>query len=273
MNTSRDSARAHRASKSTGIALQLYTLRKQASEDFVGMLKGVAEAGYNAVEFAGYGGLETPKLRTIIDDLGLRAISSHVPFQRLETEPGAVLEELRVLGCEYAIVPGIPKERRGIESAPYLIEHFNRWGAASKAAGLRFGYHNHGWELEPLDGSTMLDLLTSGTDAAVVDFQIDVYWAQVGGADPIALIRQLAGRVPTLHAKELARGADQQDTTVGDGVTNWPELLAAAKAAGTEWLIVEQEDDPANAYRDIRRSLANLRRLTADPGMATQSAP
>ncbi len=256
-----------------GLRCSCIRSREQASEDFVDMLKGVAEAGYGAVEFAGYGGLEIPELRTIIDDLGLRAISSHVPFQRMETEPGAVLKELSILGCEYAIIPGIPKERRGIESVPYLIGKFNQWGAASRAAGLRFGYHNHGWELEPLDGSTMLNLLTSGTDAAVVDFQIDIYWALVGGADPIALIRRLAGRVPTLHAKELAKGADQKDTTIGDGVTNWAELLAAAKAAGTEWLIVEQEDDPANAYRDIRRSLANLRRLTAEPEIAALSEP
>jgi sugar phosphate isomerase/epimerase len=255
---------------STGIALQLYTLREQAGEDFVGMLKSVTEAGYGAVEFAGYGGLGASKLLTIIDDLGLRAISSHVPFQRMEAEPGAVLEELSVLGCEYAIVPGIPKEMRGIESASNLIEHFNQWGAVCKAAGLRFGYHNHGWELELVDGSTMLDLLTSGTDAALVDFQIDIYWALVGGADPIALIRQLAGRVPTLHAKELAARVDQKDTTIGDGVTPWHEVMAVAKAAGTRWFIVEQEDDPANAYQDIRRSLANLRRLTAEPGIATE---
>jgi sugar phosphate isomerase/epimerase len=78
------------------------------------------------------------------------------------------------------------------------------------------------------------------------------------------LIRQLAGRVPTLHAKELATGADRKDTTIGDGATPWPELIAAAKAAGTEWFIVEQEDDPAHAYRDIRRSLANLQRLLAE---------
>jgi sugar phosphate isomerase/epimerase len=255
---------------STGIALQLYTLREQASEDFVGMLKCVAEAGYGAVEFAGYGGFEASALRAIIDDLGLRAISSHIPFQRMETEPGAVLEELIVLGCEYAIVPGIPKELRGIESAPCLIENFNQWGAASNAAGLRFGYHNHGWEFEPLDGSTTLDLLAARTDPTLVDLQIDIYWALVGEADPLSLIRQLAGRVPTLHAKELAAGVDQKDTTIGDGVTPWDDLVAVAKAAGTTWFIVEQEDDPANAYRDIRRSLANLRRLTVEPGIATE---
>ena len=247
----------------------MHTLRQQASEDFVGMLKGVAEAGYGAVELAGYGGLETPALRTIIDALGLRAISSHVPFQRMEAELGAVLEELSVLGCEYAIVPGIPKEMRRIESAPYLIENFNQWGAASKAAGLRFGYNNHGWEFEPLDGSTMLDLLAMRTDPTLVDLQIDIYWALVGGADPLSLIRQLTGRVPTLHTKELAAGVDQRDTTIGDGVTPWPELMTAAKAAGTRWFIVEQEDDPANAFRDIRRSLANLKRITAQSEITT----
>jgi sugar phosphate isomerase/epimerase len=254
---------------SIGIALQLYTLREQAGEDFVGMLNGVAEAGYGAIEFAGYGGLVPPALRAIIDDLGLRAISSHVPFQRMERESGTVLEELQILGCDYAVVPGIPRELRGIESMPYLIESFNQWGAASQAAGLRFGYHNHGWEFEAMDGSTMLDVLAAGTDPTLVDLQIDIYWALVGGADPVLLTRKLAGRVPTLHAKELATEGGQKDTTIGDGATPWPDLIAAAQAAGTEWLIVEQEDDPAHAYRDIRRSLANLQRLLAESAITT----
>jgi sugar phosphate isomerase/epimerase len=246
------------------IALQLYTLREQANDDFVGMLTEVADAGYTAVEFAGYGGLSADALRKVIDDLGLRAISSHVGFRRFESEPAQVLEELNTLGCQFAVVPGIPQELRGVESAPYLVESFNAWGAASKAAGLRFGYHNHAWEFTPLDGSTMYDLLADGTDPALVDLQIDIYWALVAGADPVDLIRRNAGRVPTLHAKELANGADGKDTTIGDGVTDWPGVMAAAKAAGSEWFIVEQEDDSANAYRDIRRSLQNLRRITSE---------
>lgn len=246
-----------------GIALQLYTLREQANDDFVGMLTEVADAGYTAVEFAGYGGLSATALRKVIDDLGLRAMSSHVGFRRFESEPAAVIEELKSLGCDYAIVPGIPKESRGLDAVPNLTESFNRWGEACKEVGLRFGYHNHGWELEPLAGSTMLGHLAAGTDPSLVDLQIDIYWALVAGADPVDLIRRNAGRVPTLHAKELANRTDQKDTTIGDGVTDWPEIMAAAKAAGTEWFIVEQEDDSANAYRDIRRSLENLRRITS----------
>jgi sugar phosphate isomerase/epimerase len=248
---------------SDGIALELYTLRQLASEDFVGMLGEVAKAGYTAVEFAGYGGLSAAELRKVIDDLGLRAVSSHVGLRRFESESAAVIDELKVLGCDYAIVPGIPKESRGIESVPSLVESFNRWGEACRAVGLRFGYHNHGWEFEPLDGTTMLDLLAAQTDPTLVDLQIDIYWALSAGADPVDLIRGNAGRVPTLHAKELAAGAEGNDTTIGDGVTDWAAVLAAAKEAGTQWFIVEQEDSPEDIYQDIRRSLTNLRKMTA----------
>ena len=77
-------------------------------------------------------------------------------------------------------------------------------------------------------------------------------------------VSSVAGRVPTLHAKEMAKLGEELDTTVGDGVTDWASILPAATVAGTDWLIVEQEDDIANAYRDIRRSLANLQRMVAE---------
>jgi sugar phosphate isomerase/epimerase len=249
---------------SAGIALELYTLREQASQDFVGMLKEVAAAGYEAVEFAGYGGIPASELRQIIDDLGLRAVSSHVGFKRFEEAPERVIEELQILGGDYAVVPGLPQDLRNPESVPALSESFNRWGEACRAADLRFGYHNHGWELAPMTGSTMLELLATNTDPQLVDLQLDVFWALSAGADPIPIIQSLAGRIPTLHAKEMSRESREKDTTIGDGLTDWTGVMAAAHEAGTEWYIVEQEDDPANAYRDIRRSLANLRRLLED---------
>jgi sugar phosphate isomerase/epimerase len=246
---------------SIGIALQLYTLREQAKEDFAGTLREVAAAGYEAVEFAGYGDMDTAALRALIDELGLEAVSSHVGYQRFQREPDAVIDELQTLGCGYVIVPGLPQEVRNVDSVPALVEQFNTWGEQCRAARLRFGYHNHAWEFAPLGDSTMFDLLAAGTDPNLVDLQIDVFWALVGRRDPVALVESNVGRVPTLHAKELAKPGEELDTTIGDGVTDWPKLLPAATAAGTEWLIVEQEDDIANAYRDIRRSLANLQAM------------
>ncbi|MGH2533241.1 MAG: sugar phosphate isomerase/epimerase family protein [Thermomicrobiales bacterium] len=244
------------------IALQLYTLRQQAERDFVAMLREVAAAGYTAVELAGYGPLTVAELRRTLDQLGLRAISSHVGYRRFADELDVVLEELRLLGCSYAVVPGIPRELRASPEAPArLAARFDAWGAACASAGLRFGYHNHGWEFEPRDGSNMLDLLTAKTKQDRVDVQIDIFWALTAGVDVVSLIQRHPDRVPTLHAKELAAAAAKIDTTIGDGITPWPSVLAAAAAAGTAWFIVEQEDDPDNAYRDIRRSRDSLRQL------------
>ena len=248
------------------IALQLYTLRQQAAEDFVGMLRAVAEAGYRAVEFAGFGGLPTRDLRALIDGLGIRAVSAHVPYRSLVDGTAAAIEDLTVLGCGHAVVPGIPPDLRGDADSPAVSRAFERAGAACRDAGIRFGYHNHGWEFEPRTGLTVFDRLAAATDPALVAFQLDVYWAMVAGADPVAWLRAHPGRVPTLHAKELAVGGEPSDTTVGDGQNDWPALIAAAEGAGTEWLIVEQEDDPDNAVRDIRRSFRNLTELVAGSG-------
>ena len=42
--------------------------------------------GYEAVEFAGYGGIEAKEMKQKLDQLGLEAVSSHVPMHLLETE-------------------------------------------------------------------------------------------------------------------------------------------------------------------------------------------
>ena len=244
------------------VALELYTLREQTKEDFPGALRAVAEAGYKAVEVAGYGKHTPQELRSLLDELGIEAISAHVPYQRFEQEFDKVIEELHTLGCEYAVVPYTSEElRNSPEAVKRLAETFNRWGERCATEGLRFGYHNHAFEFEPLGEETMYDLLAAQTDPAFVDLQIDVYWVMYAGLDPIELIRRHSGRVPTLHAKEMSNKPDRSDTTVGDGITPWPQLIAAANASGTQWLIVEQEDDPANTYRDIKRSFENLRNL------------
>ena len=45
------------------IALQLYSLRDLAQQDFVRTLELTAELGYEGVEFAGYGGLSRSEMK------------------------------------------------------------------------------------------------------------------------------------------------------------------------------------------------------------------
>ncbi|HEY7417229.1 MAG TPA: sugar phosphate isomerase/epimerase, partial [Ktedonobacteraceae bacterium] len=58
------------------IGLQLYTVRDETAKDFKLTLRRVSEMGYPAVEFAGYGDIDSKDMATLLADVDLRATSS-----------------------------------------------------------------------------------------------------------------------------------------------------------------------------------------------------
>ncbi len=240
------------------IALQLYTLRERAAADFLGTLAEVARIGYRAVEVAGLHGRAAGEVRAALDQLGLRAVAAHVPLEGFEARPDESVHELRVLGCSHAVLPSLPEERRAIGDA---VATLNELGRRCAESDLRFAYHNHAFELEargPGD-ETLLDRLVAGTDPGLVAFELDVYWAVVGGADPVELIERHSGRIELLHVKDVDPGGG--DAPVGEGTVKWPQLLAASRAARIGWYVVEQ-DEPANPLADVETSLRNAQRMS-----------
>jgi sugar phosphate isomerase/epimerase len=241
------------------IALQLYTVRDLTSRDFIGALRQVAHAGYRAIELAGTNGVTPSDLRAALDDMGIRAVSAHVRLDDLR-QPEDLLVQLQTLGCSYAALAWLPPEERGsVEGARSLAERLNQWGKTFRDEGVRFGYHNHDFEFAPLGSTTMFEILTAETNPDLVFFELDLYWSEYAGLDPAELIRRYAGRLPLLHMKDM-RAGDRSFAPVGTGTLNWTTIIEAAKTAGTEWFIVEQDrsDRPLD---DVRTSLQNLRTL------------
>jgi sugar phosphate isomerase/epimerase len=243
------------------IGLELYTVRSLATTDMIGTLRKVAEVGYPTVEFAGYGGVPASELRAVLDDLGLKAVASHVPLDHFANRFDEVVVELQTLGIKDAIVPWVAPERRAefFADNAALARTFNDWGARCRNAGLRFGYHNHDFEFAPAPNGkgTLLDALLDATDPSLVHLELDAYWAAYAEVDPISILQRYTGRVPILHVKDMAAGSDRAIAAVGEGVLPWGEILAAAEDAGTEWFIVEQ-DNPKDPLVDIATSLRNL---------------
>ena len=242
------------------IALQLYTVRQHTARDMLGTLRQVAAMGYRAVEFAGYGGVPLPELRAALDEYGVAAFGAHTPFAAFDADPERVIAELHTLGCQFAVIPSLPPEyRESAERVRGLVDTFNRWGERCRAAGLQFGYHNHAFEFAPLGDTTLFDLLTA-TDPALVALELDAFWAQRAGVDPVALLERHGGRIALLHVKDLAAGPEGADAPVGEGTMAWDRILPAADAAGVRWYVVEQ-DHPRDPLNDVRRSYENLARL------------
>lgn len=245
------------------IALQLYTLRAEAARDLLGTLAAAARIGYRAVELAGYHGVPVSQVRAVLDDLGIRAVAAHVPWEDFEDRPREALDELLTLGCAYAVVPSLPRALQRPDAVPDVAERIRTWSALCAARDVRLGYHNHAFELELTGpgGETLLDLLVAGTEPADLLLELDVYWARVAGADPIALIERHAGRVALIHLKDMRR--DGRDAPVGEGILPWPEIAGAARRARVDWYVVEQ-DEPDDPLADVATSLRNARALLGD---------
>ena len=77
-------------------------------------------------------------------------------------------------------------------------------GGATASA---LGYHNHAFEFAAARRHDDLGR-PPGELPPEVDLELDVYWAAVGGRDPVAEIGAIADRVRLLHMKDRAAGPD-----------------------------------------------------------------
>ena len=242
------------------IALQLYTLRRLAAADLPGTLRSVAAAGYRSVEIAGLPDVEPDELRRMLEDNGLRAIASHVGIERFREDAGAAAGRLAALGCPRAIVPSMPEEDRAtVDDVRRFASELGRHARRLSEDEIGLGYHNHSFEFEPLDGTTVWDVLVAGLPPGI-DLELDVFWASVGGRDPIEEIAATGDRVRLLHMKDRAPDSVPRDAPAGAGTLPFAGIVDAGRVAGVEWYIVEQ-DEPVDPLLDVATSYRFLESL------------
>jgi sugar phosphate isomerase/epimerase len=240
------------------IALQLYTLREEMAQDFEGILRQVAELGYVGVELAGTGGLSAAQVRELLDKYGLKASSAHVPLEVLETDITQAVEDAKTIGYSVIAVPYLMPNRRG-DRAGYLqlAATLNSIGAELKKHGLQLAYHNHDFEFVQFDGEYALDLIYANTDPENLKAELDVYWIQYAGVDPVAYVSKYVDRAPLIHLKDMTNDDERFFAEVGEGTVNIDGVIAAA--TGAQWLIVEQDRSRRTPLESVKISIDNLR--------------
>ncbi|HEX6060386.1 MAG TPA: sugar phosphate isomerase/epimerase, partial [Gemmatimonadaceae bacterium] len=127
--------------------------------------------------------------------------------------------------------------------------------------GLSFAYHNHEFEFEPTDGVVPYDILLADTDPSLVKMELDLYWATVGGQDPVAMFERHPGRFPLWHVKDArGSGSTREQTAVGEGTIDFRRIFDHGSQAGVQHMFVEA-DEPADPLALVRTSYENVRRL------------
>jgi sugar phosphate isomerase/epimerase len=235
---------------SNPLGLQLYTVRDQLASGRSAVLEAIRGFGYAAVE--PYDVLTDPEaLRADLDEAGLAVCAVHA--KALGADADAFLDGARTVGADTVIVPWADPERfADADAIGALARELNEAAARAAGRGLRFGYHNHAFELALVGGRTGLEALADALDPAVL-LEVDTYWAAVGGQDVPALLGRLGDRVRYLHVKDGPVTKDDPMTAVGGGRMPVAEILAACPSA--EWHVVELDRCATDVLTAVRDSL------------------
>jgi sugar phosphate isomerase/epimerase len=226
--------------------LQLYTLRDDLPKDPKGILKQVADMGYNQIEgYEGpkglWWGMTNKELKSYLDELGLVMISSHCEFKKDFEKKAAEAGEI---GLKYLIAPWLGPQKK-LDDFKKFADTFNKCGDICKKNGLKFAYHNHGYSFEKLEGQYPQDVMMQATNPETVDFEMDIYWVAVPDEDPEAWLKKYSGRWKLVHVKDRDKSAPKGEgdwsVDLGTGKLDFKKILRTAKDNGVEYFIVEQE--------------------------------
>jgi sugar phosphate isomerase/epimerase len=247
----------------TRVGLMLYTVRDECDRDLEGVLRSVAEIGYDGVELYDLHGHDAARVREWLDACGLAVAGRHAGLNALETQLPALVDELNVLGCDRIALSWIDPPASSDE-ARAIVARIASVALEAGERGLRFGFHNHWSELAELDDAeTVLDKLRA-LPAELLWLELDLGWVWEAGADPAAELELTAGRCPLVHVKDFRRRGSREDCPVGDGEVGYERILPVALRSGAEWLVVEQDNPGSPVLAAVERSFGAVQRILKD---------
>ena len=261
--------------KSSGVGLQLYSIRDAMAGDVPGSLKKVSDLGYKYVELADYSdgkfyGYAPAEFNKMVKDLGMQVLSSHTQVEAA----GITMDNARImadahaeLNAKYCVQPWVEEPDRNIETYKKMIGDWNEVGKIMKEVGIQFGYHNHNFEFVDIDGIVpYYDIFMPEMDADLITMEIDLYWVTKAGQDPVEMFNKYPGRFQLFHLKDMyTETAPYFDVIkddiapVGEGLIDFKRILAAKKVAGMKHFFVE-DDNQGNGkpFEGIESSITNI---------------
>ncbi|MGD0768610.1 MAG: sugar phosphate isomerase/epimerase [Tepidisphaeraceae bacterium] len=246
------------------IAAQMYTLRDftKTPRDIAATLARVKKMGYDAVQLSALGKIDAHELAGILRGEGLACCATHVSPDRMRDETAQVIEEHHLWNCKYTATAGFFPKNPTPADWPAFAQSFNAVAEKFRGSGIRVGYHNHSHEMARFDGKVALQTLLDHFSPEIW-MEIDTYWIQHGGGDPVAWIEKVAGRIPCVHLKDMAMGADKTQlmAEIGEGNMNWPAILKACRNAGVEWYVIEQDICQRDPFESLAISLKNVKQM------------
>ena len=245
------------------VGLELYSVRNAMKADPERTLAAVRAMGYDDVEllwsFGNFG--RTPKqVHDTLKHEGLKAPSGHIAPEALLKDWEKSLEDAKLVGHQYLIVPSLPDETKlSLDDWRRWADRFNAAGDIARRAGIWLAFHNEPEHMKPVNGAVPYEVFVERTDAFKVRFQLDFGNMELGGAKPMEYLKRYRDRYWSFHVKDIVADGTH-DTELGAGRTNLRGLLAAIPEVQRKPCYVEQES-PKDELASMRQNYNYLKKL------------
>jgi sugar phosphate isomerase/epimerase len=241
------------------VGAQLYTVRDhlKGSSAFARTIERLKAIGYSAVELIHSDTVSDQEIANICGEAVVTVAAVHVPGKLIVENPVAVIEKLKTVGSKiavYAFPAGIDFSSR--TEVERLAHQLQDRASVLDQAGLTLAYHNHAMEFFRLEGELVYDVIRR--IATGLSLELDAYWVQYAGMSPERWIKELDGKLISLHLKDFGVASKHGEppfmTEVGHGNLDFPILVEEAEQAGCRWFIVEQDITPGDPFASLERS-------------------
>lgn len=252
------------------VAIQLWSLRDEMEKDAKSTLKKIAKMGFNEVEAYGWDfyGMNPKPFKTFITDLGLRMRSAHGAIMKknpLEVTPPNLQESIdraKEAGLKYYIIPYMEQANYNtLDNCKRTAEYLNMYGEMCKKSDLQLLYHNHDFEFQTIENTTVYEILLNNTDSNNLKFELDLYWINKAGKNPIDLFKKYQKRFPLWHVKDQHKSLNES-TEIGNGNINFAKIFKHSDLAGLELHVIEQENYQGKSqFESAKICLKNFKKI------------
>ncbi|TBO42400.1 sugar phosphate isomerase/epimerase family protein [Pedobacter kyonggii] len=261
------------SAKVSKIGIGLFTLREQLTADVKATIEQVAKIGYSQVEtyygypgkyeVKGFWGLEAKDFNTLLKANGLISPGGHYNVNEfLSSGDDKVLkshiETAATVGQKYFVIPALPTDIRAngtLDDYKRMASKFNQAAELCQKSGLKLAYHNHNFEFKDKgNGATGYGILLAETDAKLVGFELDIFWAVNAGLNPVDMFKKNPGRYKMFHVKDMDKTDKAVFVEVGSGRIDFKRIFAASKLAGVDYIFTEQDIIMKAPYESITES-------------------
>lgn len=258
----------------SNIILQMYTLRDftKTREDFLSTLAKIHSIGYRGLQAKCPSFMEPTEFKAILDDYGLTTDSVSYKLAEIKPKLDEIVKLSKLYGTTRVRVEAMPRDYSlsadGFEKYAFMLEEA---GKTLSTVGLKLIYHFHAFEfINFADGRRGIDLLLNNTSVENVWFQPDVFWLVAAGTEVSESLRMFAGRADSIHVKDYAIKAREENTLelipyrfspVGCGNLSWHRIIPTALDIGIENFVVEQDSCIGDHFECVKISFDNLKKM------------